>query len=618
MIRRRVQHQETGVEAPEAGPSTGGRRDRERGAVFMVTALVLPILLIATSMAVDLGRVRMERRKLQSVADAVALDMLKHRTEYTTATMSTWTASITSSRTRNNFTASGTETDQVRDLSVTPGCYTSTTDTFTVLNAAGCTTISAVKVIATDTIPYSFNPVKGNRKQATSRESVASLGNRKQAEFLVGSALASVDPVSSSILGQLLNSVLPGASLISYQGLASTNLTLAQLSTYLPVTAGSPDELLNTSFTINQLALASAQALQANGANAAQVAALYSLANLAVSNQTIKLADALNANIGGNPGAYTTFNVQELLVGSVLAVDGDHLLNLDTGTSVPGISSVKVNLTGIEAPRRGGMEDGASATTKQLALTITPTIDASLGTLTQNLCKLPTSEQNLINTLLGGVVNLLACVLSPLTGVVSKVIDLRVTATPSIAVNVAQVTATQHIDCTTKQLSFTLDPSVLTLTNATNLTVTGSIAGASLGNLVKVTTGTNAKTTGTSSLPGAFSAVGTGPRYTSFTPSSQTTGSKPLGLAALIGTTNVPGTGNPGTTLTVLNTNLNTLGGFVNTLLTSTGSPLNTLLNQLDTNVLDPLAKMLGLNLGGSTITPLDMQCEQNSVQLGR
>jgi uncharacterized membrane protein len=43
---------------------------------------------------------------------------------------------------------------------------------------------------------------------------------------------------------------------------------------------------------------------------------------------------------------------------------------------------------------------------------------------------------------------------------------------------------------------------------------------------------------------------------------------------------------------------------------------LNTILGQLDTLVLQPIAQLLGLNLGGSDLTPLWLQCDESAVRL--
>lgn len=56
-------------------PST--RRRRDRGAVIPVVALGLTMLMTMTAFAVDLGRMRTERRDLQADADAIAMDAVQ-------------------------------------------------------------------------------------------------------------------------------------------------------------------------------------------------------------------------------------------------------------------------------------------------------------------------------------------------------------------------------------------------------------------------------------------------------------------------------------------------------------------------------------------------------------
>ncbi|MGH9275543.1 MAG: pilus assembly protein TadG-related protein, partial [Acidimicrobiales bacterium] len=50
---------------------------RDRGATLPIVALILPVLIIMTAFAVDLGRQRSSRRTMQARADIVALDMVR-------------------------------------------------------------------------------------------------------------------------------------------------------------------------------------------------------------------------------------------------------------------------------------------------------------------------------------------------------------------------------------------------------------------------------------------------------------------------------------------------------------------------------------------------------------
>ena len=49
------------------------RRTREKGVILVATAIMLPVLLAAMGMAFDIGRLYMEKAKMQNMADAAVL-----------------------------------------------------------------------------------------------------------------------------------------------------------------------------------------------------------------------------------------------------------------------------------------------------------------------------------------------------------------------------------------------------------------------------------------------------------------------------------------------------------------------------------------------------------------
>ncbi len=49
----------------------------DRGAVLPLVAIVLPVLILLTAFAVDLGRQRASRRTMQARADVIALDLAR-------------------------------------------------------------------------------------------------------------------------------------------------------------------------------------------------------------------------------------------------------------------------------------------------------------------------------------------------------------------------------------------------------------------------------------------------------------------------------------------------------------------------------------------------------------
>src|SRR5699024_7569416 len=152
-----------------------------------------------------------------------------------------------------------------------------------------------------------------------------------------------VNPQTSSVIGQILNDVVPGASLLSYQGLANANIGLDALGVALgiPITAASPEELLDTDVGLDELALASAEVLQDQGDTAA-AAALNNLISTGIPSTSITLGDALAAESGqGGPGLGSTVSVARLITTAAFLADGDHFVTIPSSTlGVAGLASV--------------------------------------------------------------------------------------------------------------------------------------------------------------------------------------------------------------------------------------------------------------------------------------
>lgn len=579
------------------------RRD-ERGAVIPLVALCMAVLIIFTSIAVDLGFQRMARRDMQAVADVVALDLARRLDGNTAAALApAMDLALTQSVARNT-TSVGTPPEVTYRLGTTDAAHV-----FTPVAGNGIPT--AVEVTATTDVDYFFRPGTGG----AARVAVAGISDNREAWFKVGSSLVSLNPQTNSIVGQVLNSIVPGASVLGYQGLANANIGLDALGLALgiPLVAASPDQLLNTYVGMNELAVAAATVLQNQG-NTAAASVLQNFLNLGVPNTQLNVADLIGVASGqGGPGLGSTVNAAQLLMTSAFLADGDHFVTVPAATlGIPGLASVGLHLTGIEAQQRGGPEDGDSATTSQVTLEVVPQFNINTAGLAQQICALPVNQQNILNALLGGVLNLVSCTLYNL-GLgpgLSQLLSVQVTGSPTISARVASVTVTQSIDCTNHRLTLSPSPSAVTLQSNLSLNIGATLAGASLGTLVRLDIPAGAVANGSAS-PQVFTASGPGtPRgfgteWTTFSPATARVGSNPLGLANLLQVT-------PGR-LTVLNLDLSGLTSVIAAVIQPV---LNTILGQLDTLVLQPVAQLLGLNLAGSDLTPESLLCDQSAVEL--
>jgi uncharacterized membrane protein len=236
---------------------------------------------------------------------------------------------------------------------------------------------NAVKVTATTRVDFSIHSGSGG----TSRTAIA----RSQANacFDLGSFALNLDSAKSTLLNSLINDSL-NLSAISYTGLANANVTLLGLGTQLG--AGTPDALMDLDhLTLNQLFLASAQALQANGGEAADVALLNSLATANLSSlPTIKFSDVLQLGSASDAAMESSVNLLNLVSTAAFVANGTNALAIPTLTAgIPNVASTAATLKVTQAPQGDCGPVGTQVKTSQVELDITFTLtNISILTLT--------------------------------------------------------------------------------------------------------------------------------------------------------------------------------------------------------------------------------------------
>ncbi|MFN2506895.1 MAG: hypothetical protein ABR540_22230, partial [Acidimicrobiales bacterium] len=228
------------------------RRDDERGAVLIMATVGLVLAVVSAALAVDLGRIAQERRSNQKVADLAALDASRD--------LANAQAIAEASALRNGFPAgAGYSVVAIEGTKVNGTC----------VSAAG-----SGKVCVTVTSPVKNAFASGGSTIVAH----AVAGAIPVGGFMIGSSLATFDASRSAILDRFMGRWLRGtnltAGLVSWQGLATGNVTLEALRFQLAsagVSAGTVNEMLTTNVTMAQVFKATADALTAQGdvANAA-------------------------------------------------------------------------------------------------------------------------------------------------------------------------------------------------------------------------------------------------------------------------------------------------------------------------------------------------------------
>ncbi len=537
------------------------RGTKERGATIPLVALLLPMLVLMTAFAVDLGRQRSDRRLAQAGADVVALDMMRvveGRAFDDLRTDPATSDALSRSAQRNGFeNAVGFIVDphlpRVTNLEwgEIPG-DDEDGSAFVPLDpldaADGPRVPTAVRITTERTTDYFFQPgERGVTRQAIATED-------SSGSFQLGTRLASVSTADAALLNSVLGPALRGVAtldVLDYQGLLGAEVHLGRLAAELGF--ASPDELADASVDARRFYQAAATVMQNQGDTAA-ASAFNRLSATADSSATLAMGNVLQVEQGGSDAvAGGSVNAFSLVQGSAYAINGTSTLSVPSlGLAVPGIGVSSMALDVTERPRIVSGREGVSGSTRQAGTTLT------LELLDQPLAP-------------GFRVSGLLTLQLQLAGGTGRLSDVDC-GRPGIVVALSPrpVTTTETLDLTVRLLGV---PVARITGQGANVTTQGTANGASFLYTSEF-------------LPD----VGAG----DMVPSNTTS----LGLAGASNVTagNVesigPGPGIP----------LSALAGLLNTL-------LNPVLNVVDNQVITRLDRQLGLNIGGADIGAIDMRC---------
>lgn len=567
-------------------------RSRDRGATLPIVALVLPVLILMTSFAVDLGRQRSSRRTMQARADVIALDLVRLADGRPEVEVLMGDASHPSAETALVESAARNEVDRAKVVSVDWG---------TMVNGLFDTNAvpfpNAVKVTLRETTDYFFQPGGGNAE----RSAVATAA--PLIDLTVGSVAAGFQPdvpnsaaldaevnalnarLAAHFGASIPNPATAGFDLVGYRGLAAADVDFRRVA----ANAGfaSPDELFDSEITVGQLFDATATALDQQAAegdpNAAAAAAEMRRfqTQMGVDNSaTMRLGDTLSYEQGGDDAAATgDINVLDLLSGSADVINGTDFVAYQLTPTVPGIASVNVSQQSIRKATLKRVGVGGSAENKQVRFQIDLVV-APLTGMTQPLT-IPFVVEAATAT---GTVDNLTC------------------ATPSID-------SSAGIDVSTTAVTVTLgtaaDLSVTTpgglVVNAGVLIEGGGLTVAALLNLgLNLSTilglDLGADTTGTASA-----SLGGGTDFLTFFPNDEPVEFQraPGGLGAVsIGTQ-------------LKSSFVASLGSALlgTTASTAMANQLDYVFSNLQTTILDPLLEASGVAIGGADVLADELEC---------
>lgn len=326
----------------------------EQGAILVMATVGVVLAVICAALAIDLGGVAQEARRNQKVADLASLDAARSLP----TTDAALTAAAKTTAGRNGFTVAGTST--VNAVAGTKSGGTCTA-------SAGAST-----VCVTVTSKYGAQMPFVKKTHTVTRTAQAGV-NGSEAEFSVGSTLASLDTQKSFLDSYLGSNLGVGMSAVSYSGIAGGSVTLSALQTQLAslgYSVGTPTTLLNANVKVKDLLTATAAALAAQG-NTTAAAAVNNIPIASISNAlTLQLGKLVNLSSPSSSSALSTsINAFQLVTGAAELQNGSSFVSIPgINVTVPFVGGLTVGLKVVSPAQIAEGPVGTTANNSQIVL----------------------------------------------------------------------------------------------------------------------------------------------------------------------------------------------------------------------------------------------------------
>jgi uncharacterized membrane protein len=320
-------------------------RRNESGAVSVLVVVSGALLLGFAALAIDVGSIFLQTRKLQGMADLAAIAAARdidHAQSAATATAldNGWVGPITADAVKGVYTPNPAIAPANRFI-------------------ANASNPNAVRVTLRAEADLFFGQAILGRS-TTSISRTATAAKADLAAFSIGTRLASLNGgVANSLLTALTGSSV-SLSVMDYNALASADVDLLSyskaLQTELGLQAASFDTVLASSVTTGKALKVLADLLQTNGSDPAATA-VRKLATAAGNATPAKLDRLLDLgpygdqdHVAGASGAGIKLKALDMANAVLTVAQGGRQLQLDLGASVPGLADVDVYLCIGERP----------------------------------------------------------------------------------------------------------------------------------------------------------------------------------------------------------------------------------------------------------------------------
>ncbi|MGE0280322.1 MAG: pilus assembly protein TadG-related protein [Rhizobiaceae bacterium] len=319
------------------------------GNFVIVTALTMPLAIILAAIAVDVGSLYTERRAAQAITDLAAITAAANLKQPRAAIAAT----LADNDLRNVAIDDDTQAQQTHRpdeavMSVVRGHYSGDPrEAPTSRFKAGSAPTNSVKVYYRKLGGLFFGKSLISEPTITT-EAVAR--SSSEAAFSVGSRLLRLeDGILNAILGGLLGTRL-SLRAMDYEALASADVDafkfMDALATKLNITAGTYNDVLDSDASVGQVAsaIAAIPGMDDEAKVAAQALGLSAARTLPLK-QLIGVGDFGQLGIGEHAaGLDASVTALEMLTAAAAVANGDHQVEVNLGTSIPGILGAKLQL----------------------------------------------------------------------------------------------------------------------------------------------------------------------------------------------------------------------------------------------------------------------------------
>jgi uncharacterized membrane protein len=334
------------------------------------------VLISFAAIAVDVGSIHHDSRRLQGATDLAALAAANNTAKASDAA-------------RTSFTDNGGW--QLDSMTVDIGNYdpnpaTPPDQRF----VADRQPINAARVTASAPSPVQFSRIFGADDVEIAASAIAT--HPAEAAFSIGSRLLSLNGgVINAVLSQMLGSEV-SLEVMDYRALADADIDLLkfldQLAVEADVKAGTYQQVLDADVTAGNILTAMGSTARAeNNVDAADVlkglASAVSGSTLVDLSRLLDIGKVATAEIGTSPqyGLAAGVNALQMLNALALVSNDDHQVDVDLGATVPGLTKTQLSLAIGEPPQGTSWitvgEQGAFVRTAQTRLKIVAEVGGS-------------------------------------------------------------------------------------------------------------------------------------------------------------------------------------------------------------------------------------------------